>query len=198
MEREVREKFEAICVDVGPFTGETGNVIIELRLLRETLAVGGKLPVTFTRRVPCETCKGSGRAEGAPACEKCKGDGRISHEVVEGGVTETIVTTCPTCDGRGHATVDACQACERGYTNEPASIDVEVPAGSAVGMQLRVPAQGHRRPDKPQGDVVVVLTGDPSSPVSDKSPAAQKLPSLMVFLVLTVVVLIVALMMGRS
>ena len=123
MEREVREKFEALFVDF--FTGDSGNAIVELRLLRETLALGGKLPVTFKRRVPCETCKGSGRAEGAPACEKCKGERRISHEVVEGGVTETIVTSCPVCDGRGYALTDACKECERGYTKEDASVDVE-------------------------------------------------------------------------
>lgn len=197
MEREVREKFEAIFVDT--FTGESGNAIVELRLLRETLALGGKLPVTFNRRVPCERCKGSGRKEGSPSCEKCKGEGRISHEVVEGGVTEKVVATCPTCDGRGYALVDACGECERGYVKEPATVDVEVPAGSAVGMQLRVPGQGHRIKDKPQGDVVVVLTGDPSpSATSDKSPAAQKLPSMLIFLVLTIVALIFAVMMGRS
>ena len=196
MEREVREKFEALFGDF--FTGDSGNAIVELRLLRETLALGGKLPITFKRRVPCETCKGSGRAEGAPACEKCKGERRISHEVVEGGVTEKVVATCPQCDGRGYALVDACKECERGYTKEDASVDVEIPAGSAVGMQLRVPGQGHRLTDQPQGDVVVVLTGDPSAAtVSDKSPAAQKLPSMIVLLLLTFLALIVAVMMGR-
>ena len=194
MEREVKEQFEALFVDF--FSPESGNVIVELRLSRESLAVGTKVPVSFTRRVPCETCKGKGRAEGAPACAKCDGKGRISQELLEGDKMETFVSTCPTCDGRGYAQEHACKECEKGFSKVPASVEVEVPMGSAAGMQVRVPGQGHVIPEKPQGDVVVVLSGDPAP--AEKSPAAQKLPSMMVLLVITIVVLVLAIIMGRS
>ena len=193
-EPQVKARFEAVFVDAFA-GGESGDVIVDLRLPRETLILGGKIPVSFDRRVPCETCKGSGRAEGAPACEKCEGKGRISTEVVEGGATQTYVSTCPTCDGRGHAMAHACKECDRGYSKVPATVEIDVPAGSAVGMQLRVPEQGHLRAGKPPGNVIVVLASDPSPP--EQSAAAQKLPAMMILVVMTVFILILAFVMAR-
>jgi molecular chaperone DnaJ len=193
VEHKIKEQFEALFVDF--FSGDTGDVIVELRLSRETLAVGAKIPVSMTRRVPCDTCKGTGRQEDAPACAKCGGEGRISTEVTEDGATSSFVSTCGTCDGRGHSAEHTCKACERGYTKVEDSVEIEIPPGSAAGMQLRVPGKGHMRPDRPQGDVVVVLA---SGLQQDTSAAAQKLPSFIVFFIVTIVVLVVAFMMARS
>jgi DnaJ-class molecular chaperone len=190
---KIKEQFEALFVDA--FSGESGDVIVELRLPRETLAVGAKLPIALTRRVPCETCKGTGREEGAPPCAQCHGKGSISHEVTEGGETSSYVTTCGTCDGRGHAAEHMCKACDRGYTKVEASAEVDIPAGSGPGMQIRVPGQGHIRPDKPQGDLVVVL-GAGLQP--ETSAAAAKLPSFVAFAIVTMIVIALALMMGRQ
>lgn len=191
---KVKEEFEAFVVDA--FSGESGDVIVELRLSRETLAVGATLPVSFTRRVPCETCKGSGRAEGAPPCEKCNGKGRVSHDVTEGGADATFVTTCGTCDGRGHAAEHACKHCQSGYTKVDDSAEVEIPMGSGSGMQLRIKGKGHVRPDKPQGDVVVVLSSGLEN--KDISVAQAKAPMMLVYLLLTVVFVILAVLFARQ
>jgi DnaJ-class molecular chaperone len=193
IEPQIKPKFEALFVDA--FAGETGDVIVDLRVGRETLILGGKIPVSFERRVACETCKGSGHTEGAPPCEKCAGKGSISTEVIEGGSAHTYVSTCPTCDGRGYAGEHACKQCDRGCTKVPATVEVEIPAGSAAGMQLRVPEQGHFRKGKPPGNVVVVVSSDPIR--EERSAAAQKLPSMMILLLMTVVVLVLAFVMAR-
>jgi DnaJ-class molecular chaperone len=105
------------------------------------------------------------------------------------------VSTCPTCDGRGHAGEHACKQCDRGCTKAPATVEIEIPPGSAAGMQLRVPEQGHFRTGKPQGNVIVVLSSDPIR--EERSAAAQKLPSMMIFLLMTVIVLVAAVLMAR-
>jgi DnaJ-class molecular chaperone len=150
-EPQPKPRFETLAVD--PFAGEIADVILELRLPRETLATGAKVPVAITRRVPCSVCKGVARDEGTPACTEC----------------------------------------ERGYTKVDASVEVEVPPGAGPGMQLRVPGQGHARPDKPQGDVVVVLAAG----APEASAAAQKLPLFVVFVIVTIIVLILAVQMAR-
>jgi hypothetical protein len=152
-EPQPKPRFETLAVDA--FAGDLPDVILEVRLPRETLAVGGKVPVSFTRRVPCATCKG------------------VAREVTEG--------TAP------------CAECERGYTKQEASAEVDVPAGAGPGMQLRIPGQGHIRPDKPQGDVVVVLAAG----APEASAAAQKLPAFAVFVIITIIVLVLAVQMAR-
>lgn len=127
------QKFEALAIE--PVAGDIGDVIIELRLPRETLALGAKVPVTFTRRV---------------------------------------------------ASTD-------GETKVEATIEVDVPPRSGAGMQLRVVAQGHVRHDKPLGDVVVVL----ATATEESSQAAQKLPSFIALVVVTIIVLVLALRMAR-
>lgn len=188
---QVAPPFEALFVD--SLTGQTGDVIAELRLPRETLAVGGKIPLAFTRHVPCDTCKGTGGAADAPPCTKCEGKGRVKPEpVVPDAIT--IETTCPTCDGRGFAAEHACKECERGYSKVEASVEVEIPMGSAPGMQLRVSGQGHIRAGKPQGDVVLVVAAG----AEEASAAAQKLPLFIFFVIITIIVLVLAAMMARQ
>ena len=134
VQREVKEQFEALFVDV--FSGESGDVIVELRVPRETLAVGGKIPVSFNRRVPCETCKGSGRAAGAPACVKCEGKGRVSHDVTDGDA--------PGRGRAGESHVDAHAAvCERDgalrrHESERPALDA-IPAAMAGLVQTESP-----------------------------------------------------------
>lgn len=149
-EPQPKPQFETFSVDT--FAGDVGDVILELRLPRETLAIGAKVPVSFMRRVPCATCA-----------------------------------------GRAPDTGPACTECERGYTKVEATAEVDVPAGSGPGMQLRVSGAGHVRPDKPPGDVVVVL----ARAIEQASPAAQKLPSFILLIVVTFVILALALRMAR-
>lgn len=151
------QRFEALAIDA--LAGEVGDVIIELRLPRESLAVGAKVPVSFARRVVCSSCKGTGRKED-------------QEEAVE----------------------QSCSECHAGFTKVETTAEVDVPPGSGPGMQLRVAGQGHMRREGPQGDVVVVI----SSPLApETSEAAQKLPAMMVFFLLTIVVLVLAMMMAR-
>lgn len=149
-EPEPQPKTQFATLTVDALAGEIGDVIIELRLPRPTLAAGAKVPVSFMRRVACARCKGS---TPEPACTECEG----------------------------------------GYTKAEATVEVDVPPGSGAGMQLRVPGQGHIGPDKPQGDVIVVL----ATAAEEASAAAQKLPSFILLLAVTIIVLVIAVRMAR-
>ena len=177
-----------------PFSGEIGDVIVDLPLSREKLATGGKFPVSFTRYVPCDTCKGAGRKAGTPACGDCEGKGRVEKKLED--APSAFLIDCPKCSGRGHAEADACPDCTRGYTKTSATMDIEVPALSSPGAQLRIPDQGHVRPDKPRGNVIVVLlANDPTATLG--TTTKSKPGTMMLFLVVCVVVLVVALMLAR-
>ena len=193
----LKDKVEALLVDF--FTNESSDVIVDLRVAREILVVGGKIPLSFVRRVACETCKGTGRNEGAPMCSTCEGKGRVSRDVTEPGETKptTYVSTCEACDARGHAAEHSCKECERGLVKRDASVEVDVPAGAAAGMQIRVPNEGHILPGKPQGNLVAVISSELGSGAGEQTPAGAKLPALIAFIVVTILVLVMASMMVR-
>ncbi len=103
--------------------------------------------------VECETCSGSGAAEGThpETCSTCEGRGEVRQ--TRRSILGQLVTSgpCPQCQGLGTIIPAPCPTCHGdGRVRGSRHLDVEVPAGIDDGQRLRLTGRG---PSAPRGGV---------------------------------------------
>jgi molecular chaperone DnaJ len=129
-------------------------------------AFGSHQELRIERSVVCDRCLGNGAEPGtAPvACRSCGGTGQLQQ--MRRSIFGAVMTSspCPTCGGAGQEILDRCEACfGEGRRREPTTIPVDVPAGVADGMELRIAGAGHAgRGGGPAGDLYVAIHVEPS------------------------------------
>jgi molecular chaperone DnaJ len=137
----------------GPMRGYDLETTVELTL--EEIAAGAEKTIEFTRQDTCPNCNGSGSAKGKPPgrCSTCNGTGQVQKTGL-GGFFQ-MVSTCPTCKGRGTVITDPCKKCKgTGQVPKKRTISVKIPAGVHEGQGIRVSGEGE--PGKnggPRGDL---------------------------------------------
>lgn len=113
----------------------------------------------------CERCSGTGCEPGTSTsrCENCDGAGELQH--MQRSVFGTVMTAqpCVACRGTGEEISSPCTDCGGdGRVAAERVISVEVPAGVADGIELRVTGAGHAgRGGGPAGDLYVALQVEP-------------------------------------
>ena len=137
------------------------DIRCNVTLTLEEAARGVEKEVSFRRRVPCESCEGSGAAPGSNpvTCETCGGHGQV---IQSAGILR-VQTACPTCSGAGQQISQPCTKCHgSGLQNDKATLTVPIPAGVDDGTRVRVQGKGEASPDGgPVGDVYVFVTVKP-------------------------------------
>jgi molecular chaperone DnaJ len=122
-------------------------------------AFGVRQELSLERMTVCETCLGNGAQPGtAPvACRTCQGSGELQQ--MRRSIFGTVMTAspCPTCESTGQEILDKCETCfGEGRVRKAETVVVEVPAGVADGMELRVGGSGNEgRAGGPSGDLFV-------------------------------------------
>ena len=128
------------------------DVRCDVTLTLEEAAAGVRKTVAFGRHEECETCGGSGAAEGASreTCSYCGGHGQV---VQSAGIVR-VQTTCPACKGEGSSVSSPCKSCRgSGRQQKKVEVEVDIPAGVDDGMQVRITGQGEPSPQGgPPGD----------------------------------------------
>jgi molecular chaperone DnaJ len=139
----------------GPRGGRRGGdarVAVELSFQQAISGVAVDVPVD--RLSPCEVCRATGAAPGAPptVCSHCGGLGTVWSEHSRDG------ETCPACDGAGARVAAPCSSCRgRGVSPSRGVIHVLLPPGMDTGGQLRIAGEGHAGPfGGPRGDLIVI------------------------------------------
>lgn len=146
--------------------------------------VGARLQLTFPEAVfgvrrevhaeklaTCERCLGNGAEPGtAPiSCRTCQGTGEVQS--VRRSVFGTLMATspCRVCDATGQEVPDKCETCRGvGRVRQTSTVTVDIPAGVADGMELRVTGAGSSGPGGgPPGDLFVRLEVE-QSPAFDR------------------------------
>jgi molecular chaperone DnaJ len=129
----------------------------ELRITLEEAAFGIEKTLRIPRLESCETCSGSGAAEGTePAvCNSCGGSGQVQFS--QGFFT--VARPCPTCRGEGRVISDPCAACRgEGRVEQARQIEVTIPSGVDSGSRLRLRGEGeHGRRGGRAGDLYIDL-----------------------------------------
>jgi molecular chaperone DnaJ len=139
--------------------GEDMRTVVTLTF--SEAAFGVERELTVERLAACNTCGGNGAAPGtAPvACRTCGGAGQVQQ--MRRSVFGTLVTAapCTTCEGTGLEIPNKCQGCAgHGRTRDTATVNVQIPAGVADGMELRIGGGGHAGvAGGPPGDLYVGL-----------------------------------------
>ena len=129
----------------------------DITLEFEEAVFGAEKKITYRRYESCDTCGGSGSAQGkAPAqCRTCSGRGQVRYQ--QGFFS--IARTCPACQGMGTVISDPCSKCKgEGRTIQQKTVDAKIPAGVEHETRIRFSGLGEAGVNGgPQGDLYVVL-----------------------------------------
>ncbi|MFW5904852.1 MAG: molecular chaperone DnaJ [bacterium] len=143
----------------GPTKGEQMRISVSLTL--EEVAEGATRTIRVATLEPCETCDGTGSADGsgAAACPQCRGSGEERHVQRSAFGQFMSVRPCRRCEGRGEVISEPCPTCHgEGRTRDRKEIEVEIPAGVTGENFISLRGKGHVGPrGGPRGDIVVLL-----------------------------------------
>ncbi|HXG92158.1 MAG TPA: molecular chaperone DnaJ [Blastocatellia bacterium] len=139
----------------GPRRGADLRYDIEITL--EEAAAGLKTKIRVPRLETCETCHGTGAAEGSqPArCSTCQGTGQVRYQ--QGFFS--VARTCSVCRGAGKVIKKACRECHgEGRVEREKTLEIKVPAGVDTGSRLRISGEGEAGElGAPRGDLYVIV-----------------------------------------
>jgi molecular chaperone DnaJ len=139
----------------GPQRG--ADLRYDLEIAFEESAKNTETTIQIPRQESCDTCGGSGAAEGSlpTTCPQCRGQGQVRFQ--QGFFT--VARTCPRCSGTGKVIAKPCQTCRgAGRVTRERKLTVKIPAGIADGQQLRLQGEGEAGVGGgPAGNLYVVV-----------------------------------------
>ena len=136
----------------GPRRGADIGYVMELSL--EEAVRGIEKQVEIPTLDECETCDGSGSADGKlDTCQTCNGRGQVRFQR---GIF-SMQQGCPHCGGRGQTITNPCGDCRgQGRIEEVKTLSVKIPAGVDNGDRIRLAGEGEAGPGgTPPGDLYV-------------------------------------------
>jgi molecular chaperone DnaJ len=129
----------------------------DLEITLEEAANGMTAQLRIPRLETCETCKGSGAAEGSQpeTCSTCSGSGQVRYQ--QGFFS--VARTCHVCRGAGRTIKNPCADCKgTGRVEREKQMEVKIPAGVETGSRLRVSGEGESGTQGgAPGDLYVVI-----------------------------------------
>jgi molecular chaperone DnaJ len=139
----------------GPQRGADLRYDIEISL--EEAAQGVKTKIRVPRLEHCDTCRGTGAAEGSQPvrCTTCSGSGQVRYQ--QGFFS--VSRTCSACRGAGKVIKDRCRACHgEGRVEREKMLEIKMPAGVDNGSRLRIAGEGEAGdPGAHRGDLYVMV-----------------------------------------
>ncbi len=133
---------------------------VKVKLSLKDILSGTTKKIKVKKYVACPHCSGSGAKDGSfETCNTCKGNGQVIR--VQNTILGQMQTssTCPSCQGAGKIIKNKCTHCYgEGIIEGEEVIQVNVPAGVAEGMQMKVSEKGNAaRQGGINGDIIVVF-----------------------------------------
>jgi molecular chaperone DnaJ len=122
-----------------------GDLQTEVQITLAEVASGTERQIEFERQDHCGVCGGTGAAAGSDrkTCRTCGGYGQVEQTGGLAGLFGRVVTTCPSCRGRGSSIVTPCDKCKgRGRVMGRRLVTVRIPAGIHEGQAVRVRGEG--------------------------------------------------------
>jgi len=147
----------------GPARGSDLRYDLEIDLA--DVLDGAEREISFTHLARCETCKGSGSADGHEPidCQDCHGTGELRH--ARNTMLGQFITTapCARCGGTGKVVRNPCKTCHgKGRSEQKRKLTVKVPAGADDGTRIRYTGMGEAgERGGPSGDLYVYVSVAP-------------------------------------
>jgi len=113
----------------------------DMELTFEEAVKGCEKIININKLDSCNSCKGSGAADGGrnTKCSTCDGQGQI----IQSQGFFSVQQTCPRCKGTGSTIDKPCNKCSgEGRTKKSSKITIRVPAGVDSGARLRSTGNG--------------------------------------------------------
>lgn len=143
-------------------SGQRGsNLRIKIKMSLEEINSGVKKKIRVNKQVMCHTCGGNGAKDksSVKVCSTCQGQGSV-REIRNTflGQMQTS-STCPTCHGSGKTITSKCGNCKGdGRVQAEETLEFEIPAGVADGMQLSMSGKGNAGlRGGPNGDLIITI-----------------------------------------
>ena len=137
------------------------DIRVSVKLTLQEVATGAKRVVKLKTLLRCETCGGSGGAEGTRpvACSACGGTGEIRRAARSVFGQFVSVASCPTCGGSGEIITKPCEVCRgEGRIRGERSVSVDIPAGVSSNNYITLRGQGASGPrNGPNGDLLIMI-----------------------------------------
>lgn len=134
------------------------DISIDIQLEFEEAVFGTDRKVLLNKTSTCDTCKGSGAAEGSntKTCATCNGNGQVQEvkRSILGQVS--MVRTCDTCRGTGQVPEKPCAECRgAGIGKKETEIAITIPAGISDGEMIRMTGAGEAVAGGVAGDLYI-------------------------------------------
>ncbi len=118
---------------------------VELSIPFMATVTGEERPISFRTLITCDTCKGSGAAEGSKVvtCDQCSGTGQVTKRMSSlfGVIQQSVV--CSKCKGAGKIPEKPCRTCSgEGRVADKKTVQIHIPAGISDGQALRITGEG--------------------------------------------------------
>ncbi len=137
------------------------DIRISLGLTLEEVAKGTKRKVKIRALERCDTCDGTGAAEGGSTntCTQCGGTGEVRQATESFFGNFVSVSVCPSCAGEGKTIDRPCRDCVgEGRRRGDNLVEIEIPAGVAENNYLTLRGKGGAgMRGAPPGDLIVGL-----------------------------------------
>jgi molecular chaperone DnaJ len=137
------------------------NLRIKVKMTLEEIATGVEKKIKVNKFVGCNSCSGSGAANGSgfSTCGTCRGSGQVTRVVNTMLGQMQSASTCPNCSGEGRIISDKCKTCfGEGIMRGEEVISINIPAGVGNDMQLSVSGKGNAGPRSGvNGDLIVQI-----------------------------------------
>ena len=141
-----------------------------LTISLEDAFAGKQASIKVPTAVACDSCSGTGAAEGAQpeTCQTCAGMGKVRAQ--QGFFT--VERACPTCSGRGQVISNPCGSCSgSGRERKERSLNVQIPKGVEDGNRIRLPGEGEAGlMGGPPGDLYIFIDIEPHAIFQREGP----------------------------
>ena len=140
---------------------------VRVKVTLADVAHGTEKKLKIPRMVSCQACRGTGAKNGTEyeTCPTCNGQGVETVIQSMGFMRMQSQQVCHTCGGSGKRIKQKCEHCGgQGLVRKEEVISVNIPAGVADGMQLKMSGKGNDAPGGGiPGDLLIVIEETPDN-----------------------------------
>jgi molecular chaperone DnaJ len=134
---------------------------IRLKINLEEIATGVSKKIKVKKYVSCNSCNGTGNAEGSKTaiCPVCHGTGEV-RQVSQSLFGQMInITTCNNCNGQGKVVTNPCRTCAgEGRIMGDKMLEINIPPGVTTGNYIPFRGEGNvGKNNGPAGDLMVYI-----------------------------------------
>ncbi|MBR1474031.1 MAG: molecular chaperone DnaJ [Muribaculaceae bacterium] len=134
---------------------------VRVKVILADVAHGCEKKLKIPRMVSCQHCHGTGSKNGTAheTCPTCHGQGVETVVQSMGFMRMQSQQVCHTCGGSGKVIKEKCPHCGgKGLVRKEEVVSVNIPAGVAQGMQLKMSGRGNDAPGGGiPGDLLIVI-----------------------------------------